>query len=104
MLTSPTVHFHLVQPERRHYYHDVDATEKARERYQPESPPEQIVVTLRHMRWCGTRFGFGHSTPPSAIYTCYARCIISAASRELSLTEDRTELYVMPSYSKTPVH
>lgn len=44
ILTRHTVHLHMVQLERRHNRHDVDAAEETRERNQQTRPPEQVVV------------------------------------------------------------
>jgi hypothetical protein len=76
------VHFHLVQLERRHNRHDVDAAEEACERYQPQSPPEQGVVK-HHRIGFGIRLVIDHNIPLSAMYYVYlyARCNISAAVR-----------------------
>jgi cytochrome oxidase assembly protein ShyY1 len=43
-LTPSPVHFHVVQLERRHDCHDVDAVEEAHQRHQSQSPSEQVVV------------------------------------------------------------
>jgi hypothetical protein len=63
------VHFHLVQLERRHDSHDVDAAEEACEWYQPQSPPEQGVVKHHRIEF-GTRHGIDHNMSHIAMYTC----------------------------------
>jgi hypothetical protein len=70
------VHFHLVQLERRHNRHDVDAAEEACERYQPQSPPEQGVVK-HHRIELGVRLGIDHNIPLSAMYICTLNVLYS---------------------------
>jgi hypothetical protein len=69
MLTQSLVHLHMVQLERRHDCHDVDAIEEAHQRHQSQSPPEQVVVN----RCCIQRYVFSctnRSVASDAMYTC----------------------------------
>ena len=69
MLTQSLVHFHMVQLERRHDRHDVDAVEEAHQRYQSQSSSEQVVVNHRLIR----RYVFSctnRSLASPAMYIC----------------------------------